>query len=91
MTVEEKLVEMLEREMKMEHVELHAVRLAFLNRVWYCANRDISFRELVTKQLDLYCGVPDPRAFVEHCNTPKHLIRNRMLSWDIDHPVKEES
>ena len=83
--MEEKLVAVIEREMKLSHVPLHAARLQFLNAMWDYANRDISFREIVEAQLNLYVGIPDPRNLYEHCNSPKHLIRNRMLTWAIDH------
>jgi len=89
-TIEEKLLKVLEHEMKLSHLELHGARLAFFKRVWDCANRDISFRELVSKQFELYVGIPDSRDLYAHINSPRHVIRNRLLSWAIDHPELEE-
>lgn len=49
---------------------------------------DPTFAELVDKQLSLYCvgGPTYPLDFFAVCNDSKHLIRNRMLTWAIDHP-----
>lgn len=89
-TIEETMVEIIEREMAMSHVELHKVRLRFFEGMWDYSNKDLTFRHLVKSQLELYCGTPDPRDLYRACNSPKHLIRNRMLSWDIDHPTSSE-
>ena len=79
------IVKVVDAETHLAHVEGHDVRMAFLDRLTYCY-LDPDFRDLVEKQLSLYCGSPDPRIFVAVCNDPKHVIRNRMIAFEIDHP-----
>jgi hypothetical protein len=85
----EKLAKIAEQEEKLSHIEGHDARLAFITDVClFCNYQDRSFNQLVQDQLDLICGIPDPRTFVKICNDPQHIIRNKMLSWYPDHIVK---
>jgi len=79
------LTDIRRRELMYPHVEGHAVRLAFINRVTTCCYADIDFEELVKKQLELYCSGIDGMTFYRVCNEPKHFVRERLLRWDIDH------
>ena len=83
--VESKLVEIKDRDSVYPHVEDHNLRQAWISRVLDCCNA-FDFKELVSKQLDLYCDYPRLDELMEACNTPKHLVRNRLITFQIDHP-----
>jgi len=88
--VEEILSKIREYESKMAHVELHDVREAFIDIVVKRVRESVSFSDLVERQLSLYCKPPDPRTFYEVCNQPGHLVRERLITWGIDHPSPEK-
>ncbi len=73
------------------HIPKYDLYKSFLDRVIYCYLRDSKFAELVDRQLSLYyqerVHIMD---FYETCNIPGHLIRERMIVWDIDHPEEKE-
>lgn len=85
-----KLDRIAEWEEKLSHVEGHGSRKAFISDLRRCCQQgDEHFNRLVQDQLNLICGIPDPRTLVSICNTPQHVIRNRMLAWFVDHPKKQ--
>lgn len=79
------LTEMLKHEERLAHLDLHEVRVGFILRIMRLIDIDAGFCELVERQLSLWCGTIDPRVFYSVCSEPKHLIRERMLAWHIDH------
>lgn len=69
------------------HLELHAVRMRFIDLVMEYSLVDKQFAQLVSAQLVLYHnGYTDSRTFYDVCNAPRHMVRQRMLTWYIDHP-----
>ena len=87
-SVRAQLVAMMAECDQFSHVqELQNAKL-FISFILRVLGRDAGFDLLVKQQLEFSVGRvhPPPRWF--HCcaNDPHHIIRNRMLSWQIDHP-----
>jgi len=80
------ITDLIDHEKKYNHVSLSDARISFFERLIYCANRDEEFAKILETQLSLYCLPPDNIAFFETCNSPKHVLRNRMIVFEIDHP-----
>lgn len=83
------LWEIKDREVGLSHMEGHKVRMAWIERVLECCRAD-DFKFLIGDQLELYCDYPRLDELMEACNTPKHLVRNRLITFEIDHPNRCE-
>jgi len=86
-TLKEVLESMLDYEMQLEHVEDHVVRREVLKTIISKLGIDPRFDGLLELQLTLFVDLwVDPRDFVAVVNNPRHVIRQFLLSWNIDHP-----
>jgi hypothetical protein len=86
-TLKEVLESMLDYEMQLEHVRGHVVRREILKTIISKIGIDPKFDGLLELQLMLFVDRwADPRDFVAVVNNPRHVIRQALLSWSIDHP-----
>lgn len=87
----QKIQRMIDDGEKHAHREGHAVRQAFLRILLSRLGKYPEFDALVDKQFSLFCnaedgGWVDPVYFFNTVNNPYHRIRDRLISWYIDHP-----
>jgi hypothetical protein len=68
------------------NLQAHESRLTFIDDVIGLCRKDAGFAELVNGVLNNYVNEPDPVTFHGVCNHPAHKVRNRMITWYIDHP-----
>jgi len=81
----EVLYKIREDELTIAHVEGHSMRLDFINLVIKCFGTDEKFNKLIVDQLTLFCSRPSSIAFVSICDHPLHRVRNKLITWYIDH------
>ena len=65
-------------------------RVAFISDVLARYGKYPEFDKLVDAQVALFCGEISPHKFVTICNSPTHAIRNKLITWYIDHPEERE-